>query len=84
MDIRMYMLRQRDNTAWKPWCITNVNVEIYRTAFALGHVLSLPAYLKNSKSIIGFVNYPNSLRPYNDSLCFFQMFSVSQEAKRVC
>ena len=46
MDIRTYMLRQRDNTAWKPWCITNVNVEIYRTAFALGQVLSLPTYLK--------------------------------------
>ena len=79
VDIRTYMLRQRKNTAWKPWCITNVNVEIYRTAFALGHVLSLPAYLKNSKSIIGFVSYPYSLLPYNDSLCFFRCLAYHKE-----
>ena len=41
MDIRAYMLRQMENTAWKLWCVTNVNVEIYITSFPLGH-LSCP------------------------------------------
>lgn len=80
MDIRAYMLRQRENTAWKPWCVTKVNVEIYKTSFPLGHLLCpLPSYITKSKSIISFVRHANSMRPFNDSHCFFRCLAYHKK-----
>ncbi|KAL4233639.1 hypothetical protein ACF0H5_008321 [Mactra antiquata] len=76
IDITTYMLRQRENTEWKPLCITNVVADIYRTAFALGNTPTrLPDYIKLRKTIISFETNPNSHQPYDDNLCFFRCYA---------
>ena len=80
MDVKSYMLRQRENTSWKPWCITNVNIEIYKTSFPLGHLAKpLPSYIKNSKSIVSFEINPRTKRPYNDFLCFYRCLAFHKK-----
>ena len=72
MNIIDYMLKQRENTEWTPFCITNVLVQVYKQAFSLGNSsITLPSYVKRSKTIISLIADPNTRKPYTDNLCFF-------------
>lgn len=53
LNITNYILRQRPDTKWKPYLITNVRIVIYHLNFVLGNAeVILPPHISQSKSII--------------------------------
>jgi hypothetical protein len=52
-NVTDYILRQRPDTKWKPYLVTNVRFVLYHFNYPLGHVgFQLPDYIKQSRSIV--------------------------------
>ena len=47
-NVSDYILRQRPDTKWKPYLITNVRFLLYHLNYPLGNVVQLPAYILQS------------------------------------
>ena len=72
LDIQNYLRNQRPNSALVPYYITNLVFYVYDTNFPLGcNDVTLPDFIKNSKSIKSMLNARNGT-PYNDNLCMFR------------
>lgn len=67
---------ERPSTKWQVELITNLNIFVYPTEFALGTASSLPDYLRFDKSIHA-LNTNRSNELYKDNLCAFRCLSYS-------
>lgn len=77
-NITDYILRQRPDTKWKPYLITNVRIVIYHLNFVLGNAaIILPPHISQSKSIIKLINDRRG-QTYTDNLCAFRCLAVHQ------
>ena len=80
LDLHSYILMQRNNTEWKPHCVTNMNVYIHRQQFPLGR--DLPEYITKKKSIVTLVNNERGRR-YQDNLCAFRSLATHRQQTRI-
>lgn len=77
-NITNYILRQRPDTKWKPYLITNVRIVIYHLNFVLGNAeVMLPPHISQSKSIIKLTKNRKG-QIYTDNLCAFRCLAVHQ------
>lgn len=77
-NITDYILRQRPDTKWKPYLITNVRIVIYHLNFVLGNAaIILPPHISQSKSIVKLTNDRRG-QTYTDNLCAFRCLAVHQ------
>ena len=77
-NVTDYILRQRPDTKWKPYLVTNVRFVLYHLNYPLGHAgIELPEYIRNSKSIVGLDKSMKSV-VYKDHLCAFRCLAVHQ------
>ena len=74
LDLSEYIKSQRPNSKWKPFLITNTNIIVYRTSFALGKGF-LPDFIKNNRHIVSLECNAKG-RVYKDSLCIFRCLCV--------
>ena len=75
-NVTDYILRQRPDTKWKPYLVTNVRFVLCNINYPLGHAgFQLPDYIKQSKSIIALNKRPNGVA-YKDHLCIFRCLAV--------
>ena len=82
LNVTDYILRQRQNTKWKPVLITNFRFIVYSLDYPLGGVhVKLPDYLKNSKSIIA-LDKTSEGKFYKDNLCAFRCLATHQGHQR--
>ncbi|KAL4226296.1 hypothetical protein ACF0H5_014279 [Mactra antiquata] len=84
LDLSSYFQKQKPNSKWKPVAITNVLFVVYKTSFPLGLSQPLPAYIKNSKSIVSFEKNPRSGQMYTDNLCFFRCLAFHKSKNIKC
>lgn len=79
LNITDYILRQRPDTKWKPFLITNVRIVIYHMSFVLGKVkVTVPEYVKRSKSIISMTTNQKGV-VYEDNLCAFRCLALHRD-----
>lgn len=77
-NITNYILRQRPDTKWKPYLITNVRIVICHLKFVLGNAeVMLPPHISQSKSIIKLTKNRKG-QIYTDNLCAFRCLAVHQ------
>ena len=75
-NVTDFILRQRPNTQWKPYLITNVIFCIYHLDYTLGRGgVKLPDYITNSHSIVS-LDKDSSKRLYKDHVCAFRCLAV--------
>ena len=75
-DVNDFILRQRPDTKWKPYLITNIRFVLYHLNYPLGHPgIQLPEYLISAKSIVKLHKGLKNL-PYKDHLCAFRCPAV--------
>lgn len=74
-NVSEYILRQRPDTKWKPYLVTNVRVILYHLNYPLGNCEHLPEYITTSKSIVALHKDRNG-RHYKDHLCAFRCLAV--------
>ena len=76
LDLQTYLMRQRENTKWKPVLLTNVKYVVTLTNFTLGAGgVKLPDYIHNRRCIRGFTNDSRTGDVYEDNLCMFRCLS---------
>ena len=77
-NVTDFILRQRPNTQWKPYLITNVRFCLYHLNYTLGTGgVHIPDYIKKSKSIIA-LDKSQKGKVYRDHLCAFRCLAVQQ------
>ena len=81
LDLHSYILTQRNNTEWKPHCVTNMNIYIHRQQFPLGGG-DLPDYIAKKKSIVTLVKNERGRR-YQDNLCAFRSLAAHRQQTRI-
>ena len=77
-----HLLYQRPNTNWKPFLITNVRIDVFRSNFALGSYVKLPHYVKDNRFVIGLTHSKKTGKAYNDKLCIFRCLSTQKGCHR--
>lgn len=76
--ITNYIIRQRPDTKWKPYLITNVRIVIYHLNFVLGNVgIILPPHISKSEFIVQLTK-DRIGQTYTDNLCAFRCLAVHQ------
>ncbi|XP_071137847.1 uncharacterized protein [Mytilus edulis] len=75
-NVTDYILRQRPDTKWKPYLVTNVRFVFYYLNYPLGNAVKLPDYILQSKSIVGLDKTRNGKHVYKDHLCAFRCLAV--------
>ena len=81
LDLHSYILMQRNNTEWKPHCVTYINVYVHRQQFPLGRG-DLPDYIARKSSIISLVKNAIGIR-YQDHLCSYRALATHRQQTRV-
>ena len=81
LNITTYMLRQRPDTKWKPFLLTNVRYWINPTHFPLGGPAVLPQYLLDNMSLISMTKSKKGKHTYQDNLCAFRCLAYHREGK---
>ena len=77
LNVREYLMKQRPDTKWKPFLITNAIFVIDNTNYALGQgQTTLPHYVKDKQSIHALVKDEKNYKPYTDKLCAFRCLSL--------
>ena len=76
-NVTDFILRQRPDTKWKPYLVTNVRFVLYHLNYPLGRGVQLPDYIKTSKSIVGLDRNREGMM-YQDNLCAFRCLAVHQ------
>ena len=71
MEFIQHTLNKRPNTRWELALLTNLQAVVYPLDFPAGAFVSLPNYIKNSKSIKG-LDISKQGVPYTDNLCAFR------------
>lgn len=75
-NVTDFVLRQINDTKWKPYLITNVRFVLYNLNYPLGHTnFQLLDYLVKSKSIVCLHKNSKGI-PYSDRLCAFRCLAV--------
>ena len=75
-NVTDFILRQRPNTQWKLYLITNVRFCLHHLNYTLGRGgVKLPDYIKNSRSIVS-LDKDSRKRLYKDHLCVFRCLAV--------
>jgi hypothetical protein len=83
LNINDFILRQRPDTKWKPFLITNVRLNIFHLSYTLGSVgIQLPDYLKVSGSIVCLDIDLNNKKAYKDHLCAFRCLAYHRSQRR--
>jgi hypothetical protein len=75
-DITNYILRQRPDTKWKPYLVTNVRFVLYHLNYPLGSAEQLPDYIISCKSIVDLVKSRIGKQLYKYHLCAFLCLAV--------
>ena len=75
-DITNYILRQRLDTKWKPYLVTNVRFVLYHLNYPLGSAEQLPDYITSCKSIVALVKSRIGKQLYKYHLCAFRCLTV--------
>jgi hypothetical protein len=66
-------MKQRPDTKWKPFLVTNAIFVIDNMNYTLGKgQTTLPDYVKDKKSIHALVKDEENYEPYTDKLCAFR------------
>ena len=81
-NVSDYILRQRPDTKWKPYLITNVRFVLYHLNYPLGNAIQLPEYIFQSKSIVALDKNFHNQRHSKDHLCAFRCLAVHREHLR--
>ncbi|CAC5392374.1 unnamed protein product [Mytilus coruscus] len=82
-SVTNFILRQRPDTKWKPYLITNVRFVIYHLNYPLGYIGNqLPEYITASKSIIA-LNKSRKGIAYKYHLCAFRCLAVHRGHQRI-
>jgi len=77
-NVTDYVLRQRSDTKWKLYLVTNVRFVLYHFNYPLGYAgIKLPDYIKNSKSIM-ILDRSRKSMIYEDHLYAFRRLAVHQ------
>ena len=71
VDIEELSLRQRPDTKWKPFMLTNLTYFVYPLGYSFGNGL-VPSYIKNNRAIVSLDINPHTKRVYDDELCIFR------------
>ena len=71
MDIIQHTLKKRPNTRWELALLTNLQATVYPMDFVAGAFVTLPTFIKNSKSIKS-LDVSKEGVPYTDQLCAFR------------
>ena len=75
-NVTDFILRQRPNTQWKPYLITNVRFCLYHLNYTLGRGgVKLADYIKNARSIVS-LEKDSRKRLYKDHLWVFRCLVV--------
>lgn len=78
LNITDYILRQRPNSKWKPFLITNVRIVTYHLNFVLGNGrVTVPEHIIQSKSVISMTTNSKGYA-YKDNLCAFRCLAYHQ------
>lgn len=78
LNITDYILRQRPDTKWKPFLITNVRIVTYHLNFVLGNGrVTVPEHISQSKSVISMTTNSKGYA-YKDNLCAFRCLAYHQ------
>lgn len=83
MDVLEYMRRQRPNTKWQPFVITNLVFYTYNTNFVLGGTDEnpLPSYITNNHQIVALVYNKYKKTYFHDGLCAFRALAYHRTKK---
>ena len=82
LNITDYIMRQRPDTKWKPFLITNVRFTVYHLNYPLGIAKTdLPDYVKNSRAIIALDKNLKG-KFYRDYLCALRCLATHQGYQR--
>lgn len=70
-------MKQRPDTKWKPFLVTNALFVIDTTNYTLGKgETSLPDYIKDKNSIHALVKDDKHSKPFTDKLCAFRCLAL--------
>lgn len=72
LNLTDYIMRQRPDTKWKPFLVTNVHYTAFKTGYLLGCGKDLPSHILASKSIVALIRNKTTGNMYNDNLCAFR------------
>ena len=75
IDPANYVRNKRPNSSWKPFMITNIQIDVFSTNFTMGGRVQLPNYVKNSKKLKLLIQDRHQ-HPYQDNLCFFRALTL--------
>ena len=75
MDLFAHLLRQRDDTKWRPVLVTNFRFTLFHTFYPIGDLHGpLPDYVRNNAAIVS-LEYNRGL-PYKDHYCAFRCLAL--------
>ena len=79
MDLLANMVKQRKNTKWLFFKLTNVVFYVNKTAFVLGGESEmLPKHILNSRAIHALTHNRITKEPFNDNLCVFRCLALHE------
>ncbi len=84
LNVREHLMKQRENTKWRPYLITNVLFVVDASNYSLGNGVTLPDYILNKKSIHALVKDKANSFPYKDNLCAFRCISLHKGQSIKC
>ncbi|CAC5405798.1 unnamed protein product [Mytilus coruscus] len=77
LNLREYLIKERPDTKWKPFLVTNVLFVIDTTNYMLGKgETPLPDYIKQKSSIYALVKDKKKSKAFTDKLCAFRCLEL--------
>ena len=83
LDIIEQARAVRLSTAWTLAFITNIQYVVFKTEFPLGETNNFPLYLKKNPYIISFYIYKVTRKPYQDNLCFLDVYIIILKINKI-
>ena len=83
-DVLQWAIAQKADSAWVCELVTNATFFVNRIIdHPIGCVgVTLPAYVKNNKAVIGLEREPNHSKRYTDNLCLVRCLALHRGADR--
>ena len=75
IDILQNIYKQRPNTKWKVYMVTNIRYVVFKMSNKKLGVGIVPDFIKKKKCIISLDINPSDKKPYTDYLCAFRCLS---------